>query len=222
MRKWQCFVCGESFEDYPDYKEHILEKHEEGREFLKCPACDAPVRDMKAHFKCKHPQRIMPKGLQHRVAIWKDFKPGGKGKKKAVTRKPKFRSGEFMSKKNGKLIHYRSGMEEEFYSLLEQDDDVLSYAAEQYKVPYHWQGKWHDYIPDLRINFIDGSVEIWEVKPANQTTYDQNKAKWASAHNWAMNHGWQFQVMTEVGLNKLKSKVNKQQRLNESQSSDDK
>lgn len=205
-RQWQCFVCGNKFEEYPSYKEHILETHDEGREFLKCPACDAPVRDLKAHYKCKHPNRIMPKGLQHRVGIWKDFKPGKKGGK-PTTRKPKFRSGEFESKKSGKLIRYRSGMEEEFYNLLEQDNDVLSFHAEPYKVPYFWQGKWHDYIPDIRVNFADGSVEIWEVKPANQTTYDQNKAKWASAHNWALNHGWQFIVQTEIALGKLNSKV---------------
>ena len=215
LRKWQCFVCGENFDDYPGYKEHIIGTHDEGREFLKCPDCEAPVRDMKAHYKCKHPSRIMPKGLQHRVGIWNDFKPGKKGKKKAGTRKPKFRTGEFESKKSGALIRYRSGMEEEFYSLLEQDGDVTSFHAEPYKVPYFWRGEWHNYIPDIRVNFIDGSVEIWEVKPANQTAYDQNKAKWASAHNWASNNGWQFQVMTEVGLGKLKSKIKNQRILNE-------
>ena len=49
-----------------------------------------------------------------------------------------------------------------------------------------------------------------EVKPANQTDYDQNKAKWASAHDWALNHGWNFIVMTEVGKGQLLTKINRQ------------
>lgn len=206
-RKWQCFVCGKIYQDYPTYKEHIIVEHDEGREYLSCPDCNAPVRDLSAHYKAKHRSRIMPKGLQTRVSVWHDFKPGG-GKKK--TRKPKFRTGEFDSIKSGKLIRYRSGMEEEFYNLLEQDSDVTSFHAEPYKVPYYWQGKWHNYIPDIRVNFIDGSVEIWEVKPANQTAQEQNKAKWASANDWAINHGWLFTVQTEVGMGKLKAKVNRQ------------
>lgn len=207
-RKWQCFVCGKVYADYHTYKEHIIVEHDEGREYLKCPDCSAPVRDLTAHYKVKHRSRIMPKGLQTRVSVWHDFKPGGNKKKK--TRKPKFRTGEFDSKKSGKLITYRSGMEEEFYNLLEQDRDVTSFSAEDYKVPYYWQGKWHNYIPDIRVNFIDGSIEIWEVKPANQTQQEQNKAKWASATDWASNHGWMFTVQTEVGMGKLKTKVNRQ------------
>lgn len=208
-RKWQCFVCGKAYDEYTTYKEHILAEHEMGREYLKCPVCDAPVRDMVMHFRAKHPQRIMPKGIQTRVAVWRDFKPDGTKKK---TRKPNFRQGEFTSKKNGCDIHYRSGTEEEFYNLLEQDADVETYAAEPFKIPYYFNGAWHDYIPDLRVNFIDGSTEVWEIKPASQTgpEYEQNQAKWAAMNDHAANLGWQFVVQTEVALGKLKKKISRQ------------
>lgn len=214
VRKWQCFVCGRNYEEYPEYKTHIIESHEEGREFIKCPDCDAPVRDMKLHYKAKHPNRIMPKNVQTRVAVWRDFKPNG-DKKKSTRKPPTFRSGEFVSAKAGRSLHYRSGMECEFYELLEADRDVGSFYAEPFKVPYYYRGEWHDYIPDIRVNFVDGSTEIWEVKPADQTQYDQNRAKWASMNDHALNHGWQFIVQTEVGLGKLKAKVKKQQIINE-------
>ena len=206
-RKWQCFVCGKVYQEYAEYKDHIITEHDEGREYLSCPACEAPVRDIKMHFKAKHKSRAMPTGVQMKVGIWHDFRPGGAKKK---TRKPKFRSGEFVSDKSGCMIPYRSGMEEEFYSLLEQDSDVAKFAAEPYKVPYFWQGAWHNYIPDIRVDFIDGSTEIWEVKPANQTQQAQNKAKWAAASDWATNHGWVFTVQTEVAIGKLKHKLKKQ------------
>ena len=206
-RKWQCFVCGKTYDAYAEYKDHIITEHDEGREYISCPSCEAPVRDIKMHFKAKHPQRAMPTGIQFKVGVWHDFKPGGAKKQ---TRKPKFRSGEFVSDKSGCLIPYRSGMEEEFYSLLEQDTDVSKFSAEPYKVPYFWQGEWHNYIPDIRVDFIDGSTEIWEVKPANQTAQKQNQAKWASATNWATSHGWTFTVQTEVAIGKLKTKLKRQ------------
>lgn len=214
-----CFVCGKSHNDYESYKEHIITEHEEGREYLTCPACGAPVREMKSHYKVKHPKRVLPKGLQTRVAVWNDFGPSGKKKK---TRKPTFRSGNFVSRKNGNIeIPYRSGMEADFYECLEEDVDVLTYQYEPFKVPYFYKGEWHDYIPDLRINFIDGSSEVWEIKPASQTAYEQNEAKWAAMHNHAMNLGWKFCVQTEVGLGKLQHKIRRQRVFNEQQSNAD-
>lgn len=215
-RSWLCFVCGQKHEDYDTYKSHILEKHVEGREYLKCPACDAPVRNMKTHYKVKHPARVFPSGIQHRVTVWYDIKQTKDGKK-ARAKKPSFRSGEFTSRKCGRDFHYRSGLEEEFYNLLEEDHDVENWAAEPFKIPYFWNGAWHDYIPDIRINYIDGSTQIWEIKPANQTQLEQNKCKWAAANNYTSNIGWDFVVMTEVGLGKFKTKIRRQRGEQESE-----
>ena len=215
-RKWQCFICGVNHEDYQTYKSHILEKHDEGREYIKCPDCEAPVRDMIMHYKAKHPSRIMPKTVQTKVAVWRDFKSNGEKKKTTTRRAPQIRTGYFPSKKAGKEVYYRSGLECEFYELLESDQDVSSFAVEPFKVPYYYinpvtgQGDWHDYIPDLKVNFIDGTTQIWEIKPSDQTLYDKNRAKWGSMQDHALNHGWDFIVQTEVGLDKLRHKIKKQ------------
>ena len=82
--------------------------------------------------------------------------------------------------------------------------------AEPFKIPYYWKGKWHDYIPDIRVNYVDGSTEIWEVKPASQTDYEQNKCKWTAMNDHAANMGWRFIVQTEVGLGKFKNKMLRQ------------
>lgn len=211
VRKWQCFVCGHNHTDYETYKTHILEQHEEGREYLRCPDCDAPVRDLKMHYKAKHPKRALPGGVQTKVAVWNDFKPAKDGKTQKKTRKPNFRQGEFESKKCGRMFEYKSGLECEFFECLEADFDVENWGYETVKIPYYWRNEWHNYIPDIRVNFIDNTTQIWEIKPANQTHYEQNKAKWAAANNYCMNVGWDFVVLTEVGLGKLKSKVKRQQ-----------
>lgn len=218
-RKWQCFCCGKFFNNYDEYKSHIVGTHDQGREYIKCPTCDAPVRDMFAHFRAKHPNRAMPKGVQTRVGIWHDYSISGKKKKTRV----QAHKGEFESQKNGQIIKYRSNFERDFYEQLESDLDVMSYAGEPFKVPYFWSGAWHEYTPDIRVDFIDGSVEIWEIKPAAQTgeEYDQNQAKWVAMNNFAKNMGWQFTVQTEVALGKLKNKIRKQRLLYESSSQKD-
>jgi len=206
-RKWQCFVCGVLFTDPEEYRQHIKENHEEGREFITCPACGYPIRDLPAHFKAKHPKRTMPKNMQTKVSIWHDFTPQGKKKK---TNKPRFRKGYFQSTKNNKDILYRSGYECEVYECLEADRDIRGFKAEPFKVEYFYKGKWRKYIPDLLVEFYDGKKEVWEIKPKTQTTYEQNKAKWTAMNNYANNLGWHFEVKTEVGIEKLKKKIREQ------------
>jgi len=201
-------VCGKHQNDYQSYKDHIITEHEEGREYISCPACQAPVRDLKMHFKCKHPKRIMPKNCQMKATVWHDFAPNGK--KKKGRKGPKIQTGYFTSNKMRKDIYYRSRFENDFYVCLEHDQDVVSYFAEPFKVPYYFNGKWHNYIPDLRINFADDTTQVWEIKPESQLKLDQNQSKWAAMYNHAENHGWDFIVQTEKGLAKYQMKIRKQ------------
>lgn len=222
QRKWQCFVCGKNHDDPVTFKDHIVMEHEEGREYIKCPCCEYPVRDMRLHFKIKHPSRTMPRNVQMRATVWRDFAPNGKKKKGGG--KVTCRTGYFTSKKNGRDVYYRSGLENDFYVKLEEDVDVLAYKAEPFKVPYYYQGKWHDYLPDLKVDFIDGTSEIWEIKPnaladKAQNEYNQNTAKWAAMNDYASNMGWTFIVQTEEALKEYAAKIGKQKvmgRLNES------
>ena len=215
-RRWQCFVCGKSHQDFEEFKTHVLETHEQGREFVICPLerCGAPVRDVKMHFKAKHPTEKCPVKGQMKCMIMKDITPKGKVK----TRKPSFREGTMISHKNGgQEMHYRSAMECEFYECLEAIPSVLHYNVEPIKegIPYIFEGKQHKYYPDLSIQFTDGKIEIWEIKPASQTDLPVNNAKWRSAKLYCEARGWEFTVMTEVTLGRLKKLVRQARALNE-------
>lgn len=210
-RVYQCYVCGERLDTFEAFKEHIVQNHEEGREYVLCPLerCKAPVRDLKAHFKAKHPYDKMPKKGMSRALVWKDIstKEG-----KMNTKKPHFRDGYMTSEKNGKEMHYRSGMECEVYELLERWDLVHKYEEEPFPVRYFFHGLQHDYYPDIRITYTDGTVEIWEVKPSSQTEIGRNKAKWAACNEYCLARQWKFMVFTERGLDKLRDKIAKQER----------
>jgi len=198
-RKYRCFVCGEDFYEYEEFKGHILQEHEEGREYIICPklSCGSPVRDMKSHFKACHRYDTVPKGVQTNVTIWKDTS----GKR---VKKPKHRTGTFVSSKNGgRLIKYRSGWECKCYELLEEWNEVIAYAAEPLKIPYMWKGEQHNYLPDLIIQFADGHKEMWEIKPANQKKLQQNQAKWMFAKEYCLARDWSFEVITEKTLARL-------------------
>ena len=202
-QKFQCFCCGRAFEDYTGYKLHIEEDHEQGREWIRCPRCEGPVRDLKLHWKVKHSVFPYPIGVQDRAIIWKDFSPRG-----PKTRKPRFRNGTFISnKQNGKKLTYRSGMEAEVYECLESMPEVVAYDVEPLEIPYLLEGVSHIDKPDISILFLDGHKELWEVKPASQTSLPVNDAKWTYATEYCEKRGWNFMVLTEVGLGKLKRRA---------------
>lgn len=207
VKKYQCFVCGYNFYNYEEYKSHIISSHELGREYVICPLerCQAAVRDIRLHFKVKHPYDSIPKIGQMKATIWKDPSKNGKMKE----RKPNFREGYFISRKNGnKEMHYRSGYECEVYACLEKIPEIIKYDVEPFQVKYLYDGKQHEYNPDLSILYDDDRVEIWEIKPATQTALPINEAKWAACQAYCEARGWSFVVITEVGINKLKKRVN--------------
>jgi hypothetical protein len=206
QKRYQCFVCGHNFYNYEEYKQHITSSHELGREYVLCPLerCKAAVRDVRSHFKVKHPHENMPKIGQMKATIWKDPNKHGK----MNDRKPNFREGYFISKKNGgKEMHYRSGYECEVYACLEKIPEVIKYDVEPFPIKYLYNGKQHEYNPDLSIIYDDDRVEIWEIKPANQTALPLNEAKWAACQCYCESRGWSFIVVTEVGIGKLKKRT---------------
>lgn len=207
-KKYTCFVCGRGYEDFEVFKTHIVEKHEETKDYVLCPLerCKTPVRDLKLHFKARHPSETMPKFEMAKAMIWRDHNP------KSKKRKPQFREGWMVSlKNNGKEFHYRSGLECQIFECLEVIDEVETYDVEPFKqgIPYLFEGEMHNYFPDASVKYIDGHVEIWEIKPSSQTALAVNQAKWGAAEAYCATRGWEFIVITEKGLEKLKNLARK-------------
>lgn len=207
-KKYQCFVCGEIIDSYPLFKQHIIDNHELGREYLLCPCreCQSPVRDLRIHFKSKHPGLKLPSNVQFRCAVWRVFSDDGK-KSKTL---PCFKDGNYLSEKNGgKLLHYRSSYELEVYQCLEKMSDVNSYRVEPFGIEYFFKGKKKTYYPDLLVHYLDCKAsEIWEIKPKRQKSLEQNQCKWDSCKNICLARGWGFEVYDEPRIKLLKERVN--------------
>jgi hypothetical protein len=201
-RQFQCFVCGVIQPDFNSFKEHVRGNHEEGREYIVCPLdhCKAPVRDLRAHFKACHKHTPCPHDRQLKALVWKDPKDPRKKKKKIS-----FEEGYFPSAKNRRKLHYDSSWEREVFEVLEKMEDVVRYEKEPVAIEYFFDGERKNYLPDLKLYFRDGHKEIWEVKPLNQTNLAVNEAKWHSCGEFCKKRGWDFKIITEVGLARLKN-----------------
>lgn len=115
-------------------------------------------------------------------------------------------------------ITYRSAWELTFMNLCDQHPNILQWASESIKIPYQHPltGKWHQYIPDFFIIYIDKNGkkhgDIIEIKPMSQTVEEAarskrdkaafviNQAKWKAAMEWCRKQGLNFRVMTEQQL----------------------
>lgn len=205
MRKFQCYVCGLLYDDYNEFKQHITSEHEEGREYLLCPLkhCRAPVRDLRAHFRTCHKGIVLPESVQMRATVFYDVR-----EPKKIKRKVSFKEGYLLSHKNSmQKVHFRSSYEEQVYLCLENAGEVLRYLVEPIKIPYFLNGKRHNYYPDLVVHFADQKVEVWEIKPSNQSNLERNKAKWEAARYYCLLRGWKFIVITETLIQKLKQGI---------------
>jgi hypothetical protein len=120
-------------------------------------------------------------------------------------------------------IVYRSTWELRVMKYLDDNPAVIWWASEEIAIPYvsPIDNKVHRYFPDfiVRMRRRDGSekTSMLEVKPFKQTqeptrkrktkvfitemaTYAVNQAKWKAADLFCLEHGWQFQLITEKEL----------------------
>lgn len=115
----------------------------------------------------------------------------------------KLKTGKFYSNKNKKELRFRSSYEETVFNILEDDNDVLNYESESFKIPYYYNDEWRNFIPDLKINYknIDKPVVV-EVKPKRILKVDKKvQAKHEYAEPYCEEHDMLFFVWTEKEIN---------------------
>ncbi len=92
--------------------------------------------------------------------------------------------GWFYSKKNNKNLHFRSLLEKSWYEKLEIIPEIKSYQTESFRLAYFFDGIWRNYLPDIKINYVCGKVELIEIKPEDLWQDPQNLAKWKAGKEW--------------------------------------
>lgn len=117
---------------------------------------------------------------------------------------------------------YRSGLELDYFRLLDENPAVVKWGSEDVVVPYFFNNGWHRYFIDLFVVLRQGEREVRllvELKPRSQTVkpeyrkgmkkssylyqcieWEKNQAKWAAARKFAEQRGFAFHVLTEEDL----------------------
>lgn len=121
-------------------------------------------------------------------------------------------------------IIMRSSWETQFASWCDKNPAVKKWKSEETVVPYlcPTDNRMHRYFVDFYIQILnkEGALKTYliEVKPHSQTkppvfpgkrtqrylteslTFLKNQAKWAAAHEYAKDRGWEFKIITEYEL----------------------
>lgn len=135
---------------------------------------------------------------------------------------------KYINQKNLGNIIYRSSWELFLMKWCDNNQEVVSWGAEEVIIPYisKVDGKQHRYFLDAYIKFKSGQIYLVEVKPKYQTsepkiegktkkrllqemtTYAVNISKWEAATAYAIKNNAKFVIWTEDELNKMGMKLN--------------
>jgi hypothetical protein len=135
----------------------------------------------------------------------------------------KIKKGKFIPQNPQKYIGqnvpiYRSSWELTFMIMCDNNQNVLHWASEPFKIPYKnpITGRHTVYVPDFVIEYVDSKkrkhIELVEVKPKKETFKEAAKTqsdkarllvntyKWRAANAYAYKHGMKFRVITEEDI----------------------
>lgn len=117
-----------------------------------------------------------------------------------------------------KQPHYRSSWEFSVMTMCDNNPSILQWANEAIHINYRnpFTGKNTIYVPDFFVTFVDANGsqhgELWEIKPAKETTLENaksprdkaaailNMAKWQAASAWCKANNVRFRIITENDL----------------------
>jgi hypothetical protein len=127
-------------------------------------------------------------------------------KRKRRKRKGHYITGTYTSTKTGAACKYRSGWELKFMEYLDGEASVKTWWYEAFTIDYisnKKTGRVRRYIPDFKIEYDDGRIEVVEIKPSKRLTRPTVVKKLEAAGIWCRDHGVALRVITERELKGL-------------------
>ena len=102
----------------------------------------------------------------------------------------------------GGTFKTRSSYETRYVWQLEADPNVARFTYEPFVVEYEHEGVLKHYIPDFLVVYIDGWIELVEVKPSRLVDIGRNPAKFVAARRYCVENDFDFVVVTERNMTK--------------------
>jgi len=110
--------------------------------------------------------------------------------------------GFYYSFKNGIQIPFQSSYEARAFKILENMSGVFGFDRCHFSIPYKWpDGSKHHYIPDILVEWHDGTKEVIEVKPLHPfEDLVKLQLKTDAGKSYCQLRGWHFNFWTEREL----------------------
>lgn len=103
-----------------------------------------------------------------------------------------------VSSKTGRKTLAESSLEYLRMEAIDKDESVASWGRCLHRIPFtDPNGKARHYIPDLTIEYRNGSTHIEEVKPISRLSDQMTQSKIAAAINWCSDRGLIFRIISE-------------------------
>lgn len=103
--------------------------------------------------------------------------------------------GSLETLKGGKVF-YKSSWEKAFVEKIEVDNNIISFKYEPFYLEYKTT-EIHHYIPDILLNFNDGTKKLIEIKPSVFLETKINKIKFKTARKYCLKNNMTFEIWTE-------------------------
>jgi hypothetical protein len=108
--------------------------------------------------------------------------------------------GYYQSPKAGR-VYYMSGWELRRYKEFDADPCVACYSVQPCSIPYLWDGSTHRYIPDVLVEYVDGSKVLEEIKPLQIVERDAQGSgriavKLRAGETFAQQQGWGWRLFS--------------------------
>jgi hypothetical protein len=105
--------------------------------------------------------------------------------------------GKFPSIKMKRMLAFESLIERDYLYLLDYDPDVAWFEEQPLTIAYQHEGKTLHYTPDFHL-VEKGRDVLVECKPEKFVNTDENRRKFAAAHDWCLERGWEFRTVTDL------------------------
>ena len=97
-------------------------------------------------------------------------------------------------------VGYRSSWELRALELLESDPEVIAFQYERLAVPYLYNGKKRNTLPDYVVKLRSGQTQVIEVKPRGYMNHEKEIQKREAVKAYCITYHWEYVVWDEYLL----------------------
>lgn len=168
---------------------------------------ESKTRRSKSHQGLQHSQETKQKisawQQQHKKDTITDKTREALSRAAVKRTKKGYQCRTFFSEKTQRGVRYRSSYELVYYTYLEGNPRVLWYEEETLSIPYRYHGRNKLYVPDVRIHWVSGIIELVEVCHSWSLRTEMRQCKLSAGRAFCFSKGWEFSVATETHLCQL-------------------